>query len=455
MPLPRPTPAARRQWGQTALILMLPFFSFLALPGSAALLPGVDAGFAASTREMLARGDFLTASVDGVAHPGAPLLLHWLQALALQLSTSDAALRLPSALAAVLGCLLAGLFVRPRGGGQAAAATVILAATALGSLLHARLATVDALFHLLLALTLFDSWRHLENGARAPLLRSYLWIALGLLARGPAALLLPATITLLYCASRREWTPWLRLYLDRRGWLLLALLLLPFTLTALILHGSAFIDGVLAQHEPFTAPLAQRAGAMLQAVLLLPVLMLPWTKPLLASVGEIRADRDIGVRRFLWIWAGCGALLLPLAGAPVLQGAGAALLPLCMLIALRREQLEAQEGAADERGLAAPTLLFALCVMLPFVAHMLSLTDIGSIDDRIRLGAALEVADLGYYARCLGALLLWLAIMLRSSAGTGVRLFYAALIQVLLLHTTVLPWVATVMQEPIDTLPAP
>lgn len=455
MSLPRSTPAARWQWGQTALILLLPLITFLALPGSAPLLPGVEAEFAASTRAMLARGDFLTASVDGVARPGAPLLLHWLQALALQVSASDAVLRLPSALAAALSCLLAGLFVRQRGGANPARAAVAVAATALGPLLLGRLATVEALFHLLLALSLFDSWHHLESGARAPLLRSYLWIALGLLARGPAALLLPAAITLLYCASRREWTPWLRLYLDRQGWLLLALLLLPLYLTALILHGSAFIDGLLAQHRPFAAPAAQLAGAMLQSVLLVPVLMLPWTRPLLTSISEISADWDTGVRRFLWIWAGCGALLLPLAGAPVLQGAGAALLPLCMLIALRCGQSEAQESAADDNVLAAPTLLFALCVMLPFVAHMLSLTDIGSVDDRIRLGAALEVADLGYYARCLGALLLWLAIVLRSSAGTGMRLFYAALIQVLLLHTTVLPWVASVMQEPIDTLTAP
>lgn len=446
MPAPRPTPAARRQWGPTALVLLLPLITFLALPDHSPLLPGAEAELAAGTRVMLAQGDFLSH--------GAPLL-HWLQALALQLGSSDALLRLPSALAAVLGCLAAGLFVRQRGGARAAAASVILAATALGALLYARQATVDALFHLLLALTLFDSWRHLENGARAPLLRSYLWIALGLLARGPAALLLPATITLLYCASHRQWQAWLRLYGDRRGWLLLALLVLPYPLSALMLHGSEFIGGVLTQHQPFAAPLLQRAGAVLQAVLLLPLLMLPWTVPLLTSVAESRADRDTGLRRFLWIWAGCNVLLLPLAGAPVLQGAGAALLPLCMLIALHAEHQQMREGTADDRALLAPTLLFALCVMLPFVAHMLSLTDIGSVDDRIRLGGALGLADLGYYLGSLGALLLWLAIVLRSRAANSLRLLAAALIQVLLLYTTVLPWVGAVMQQPIDTLSLP
>ena len=434
---------------QAGLVLLLPLLGLLALTGHAPLLSGAEAALAAGTREMLARGDFLTAYTGSIARPGSPVLLHWLQALAIHSLGTEAALRLPSVLATALSSLLAGLFMRQRFGAATALATVVVTATALGPLLTAHMITVEALFNLLLALTLFDTWRHLETRARAPLLRSHLWIALGLLARGPAALLLPASITLLYCASRQEWKRWPPLYLDRWGGLLIAALLLPWCLSGLILHGTGFIDGLLL-HRPFDAPPVRLAGAALLGALLLPMLMLPWSGPLLGCLREIRSDRDNGVLHFLWIWAGCAALLLPLSGAPMLQGAFLALLPLSMLVALHRER-----GLADGGGLAAPTLLFALCLMLPFAAHMLSLTDFGSSDDRIRLGAALALADLAYYAACLAALLLWLVIALRSGASAGARLLAAALIQALLLHTTVLPWMGIVLQEPIETLSNP
>ena len=274
-------------------IFFLPLAAFFLRLGGAPLFDVDEGAFSEATREMFERGDFLSTYLNGEHRFDKPILVYWFQAIGyLIFGASEWAFRLPSAVAAALWSYATWHFARQRFGPNTALAALAITATAFGPFAIGRAATADALLNLLLALALFDSWRHLESGRRAPLLRSFVWIGLGALTKGPIALIVPAAVTFLFCASRGEWKRWLRSAFDPIGWLILLAIVVPWYAATLAVHGQNFIDGFILKHnvERFTGTLEGHAGSLFYYVIAVPLLLLPWTGPLIASVPEARSD---------------------------------------------------------------------------------------------------------------------------------------------------------------------
>lgn len=431
----------------TTLILCLPLISFLLRLGAAPLFDVDEGAFSEATREMFERGDFLSTYLNGDNRFDKPILIYWLQAASyLLLGPTEWAFRLPSAIAATLWSYATWQFARERFGRDTALAALAVTATAIGPFAIGRAATADALLNLLLALALYDAWRHLESDRRAPLLRSYVWIGLGVLTKGPIALLVPGAVTFLYCASRGEWRRWLRSVLDPVGWVILAVLVVPWYTAALVIHGQAFIDGFILKHnvKRFTGTLEGHAGSLFYYVIAVPLLLLPWTGPLLAMLSKVRADAATGVRRFLWLWAGFVVVFFSLSGTKlphyVLYGAS----PLFLLIAAHRDELRRRWVH-----LLAPTVLLALLPLLPPLFYMLSQGEAGTAYYRAQLGEAMADAQWWYYAATGAALLAWLGLAAAWRAGVWPKLVVAAAIQVVVLAAVVTPWVGDVLQGPV------
>ncbi|MDR2688520.1 MAG: glycosyltransferase family 39 protein [Azoarcus sp.] len=435
-------------------IFALPLVAFLLRLGGAPLFDVDEGAFSEATREMFARGDFLSTYLNGEHRFDKPILIYWLQALAyLAFGATECAFRLPSALAAMLWCYAVWHFARPRFGADTALAALAVTATAIGPFAIGRAATADALLNLLLALALFDAWRHLESDKRAPLLRAYAWIALGALTKGPIALIVPGAVSFLYCASRGEWRRWLRFVFDPRGWLILVALTAPWYAAALALHGQEFIDGFILKHnvKRFTGTLEGHAGSLFYYALAMPLLLLPWTGPFIASLARMKADAgtgsDNGLRRFLWIWAGFVVVFFSLSGTKLPHYALYGATPLFLLIAVHRDELR---HASPH--LLPPALLFALFAFLPALFAMLAAGDSGNAYYRAQLAAGPARADEMsiYWSACALAFALWLgALILLRHAAIWQRLLAAAAIQVTLLGAVVLPWLGAVLQGPV------
>ena len=185
-----------------ALLLGL-FFRLGAFP-----LFDVDEGaFGEATREMLERGDYVSTWLNGQPRFDKPILAYWMQAASVRLLGPDEfALRLPSALAACawVGAILAfGRQVLDRTGGYTAA---FIAATTAGLTVIGRGAIADALLNLFLALAMFDLYRVFAGdggaGEARARRRAFLWMGLGLLTKGPVALLVPGAASAL-----GRWSP--------------------------------------------------------------------------------------------------------------------------------------------------------------------------------------------------------------------------------------------------------
>ncbi|RZS58512.1 ArnT family glycosyltransferase [Sphaerotilus mobilis] len=317
----------------------------------------VDEGaFAEATRELLASGDWGHTTLNGEDRWDKPILSYWLQAVSVMLFGLDEfALRLPSALAAWLWAVVVAHRVSLSHGHIAALAVGTVLSTSLGVMLIGRAATADALLNLwlvLATLSLRDALRDLAPDAdpahRAAGLRalrlSALWIALGLLTKGPVALLVPGAVAVLWSlsmalqdgrqgAAARCWQRLRPVLLDGKAWVVLLAVATPWYGYALQRHGMAFVDGFLWRHnlQRYGGTLEGHAGAWFYYLLLLPLLLLPWSALLLPLLARLRPLWRDPADRWLLLWAGFVLVFFSASGTKLPHYALYGLTPLAML----------------------------------------------------------------------------------------------------------------------------
>ncbi len=327
----------------------------------------VDEGaFSEATREMLARGDPITPTLYGELRADKPVLTYWLQgASAMALGTGELAFRLPSAIAATLWALLlyrfAARFHGPRTGLYAA----ILLATTLSVTAIAKAATADALLNLFLAAAVLGAFLHIRTGQRGLLYGSYAAMGLGVLTKGPVAVLIPAAVTFLFSLSRGELRPWLRAALDARGWLVLLTIALPWYAAETLRDGGAFLKGFLLEHNigRFRAPMEGHGGALFYYLPVLLIGLLPHTGLVLAALARPRALWGDELTRYGLLWFGFVFLFFSLSGTKLPHYLNYGYTGLILLTALHLDRLSPL--AAFLPALIFEAFLLALPWLLP------------------------------------------------------------------------------------------
>ncbi|HHC74074.1 MAG TPA: hypothetical protein ENK78_03245, partial [Thiothrix sp.] len=239
---------------ELSLVLAL-FFAFFFLLGVPPLFDLDEGAFSSATWEMLQRQDFITVYSNGELRFDKPILIYWLQSLSVSwLGLNEFALRLPSALAASLWVFALFYFVRGsvtlawpanqtisvniNQPNVIALLSAFLLMNAFMVVIIGRAATADAVLNLLIALSLFDIYRYFalqSSGTHIPsttlstvkskqtrlIYRVYLWLGLGLLCKGPIAIFVPFTASLLFALWDQQWRLWWRAIFHPLGWLLM------------------------------------------------------------------------------------------------------------------------------------------------------------------------------------------------------------------------------------------
>jgi 4-amino-4-deoxy-L-arabinose transferase-like glycosyltransferase len=417
----------------------------------------VDEGaFGEATREMLARGDYVSTWLNGQPRFDKPILTYWLQAASVRLFGLDEfALRLPSALAAVAWIAAIHAFTRGVLDRATAHAAAFIAATSAGVVVIGRGAIADALLNLFLALALFDVYRALVDPRPDShprwRRRAFFWIALGVLTKGPVALLVPGAASALAFGLQGRMRDWWRAVRDPVGWLILLAVAGPWYALEYAARGDAFLAGFFMRHnvERFLAPLQGHAGGPFFYLPALLLLVLPYTGLLLATLPGVRRLRASPLDTLLWCWFLFVLGFFTLAGTKLphylLYGAT----PLFILMARRRHALHGRIGA-----LGPALLLLAVVAALPFLLrHAAS----GARNAYVR--DALSRADVfgpAWYAQALlllaGVLLLACWPARQQPAGnsaTWPRLVAAALACSYALGGLLLPAAAELQQGPV------
>jgi len=269
-----------------------------------------EAHYAETTREMIERADWWAPYYNGIPFFDKPMLFHQLQGAAMLLwGPTEFAARIVPALGGLGLVLVTGWFAAQVAGRETAVVAALLVASNAGLFGLARYAILDSLFTLLTfggaaALTVS------ALGAR-PRLQwiGYLAIALGVLVKGPLALVLCGLTLLLAIVispdARRRLLGlhWIA------GLIVIIVVSAPPFLYLYFRFGRAFVDGYVLD-ENIRLYTGSRFGGQPSPFFYFQILatgLLPWT-PLVAGrlVDDVRAavrgDGPDTVDRLLWAW---------------------------------------------------------------------------------------------------------------------------------------------------------
>ncbi|QJE02694.1 phospholipid carrier-dependent glycosyltransferase [Massilia forsythiae] len=467
------------------LALALALLAGLFLRLGAPPLFDVDEGaFAEATREMLERGDAVSTWLNGQPRYDKPILVYWLQAGSVLLfGPSEFAFRLPSALAA--GAWIAAIlaFTRRCADRGTAWAAAFIAATTAGVTVIGRGAIADALLNLFIALAMFDIMRHagvryapqrwqgqppspsplslrraLPSGpaglprGSACLRRAFLWMGLGLLAKGPVALLVPGGASLLACALSGRIACWRRAARDPLGWLILLAVAAPWYLLEYGRRGDAFLQGFFMRHnvERFMAPMQGHGGGALYYVPALLLVLLPYSGLFLLALRTLpapRRRREQEAAVFLWCWFGFVFVFFSLAGTKlphyILYGAT----PLFILMARRRHALCNRAPRSHALAFAPPLLLLGAVAALPELLRRAAPT-IRNAYVREALGRG-DVFDAAWRAGALCLLAAVLVLALWRTRPVWPRLAAAGLACACAIGALLLPALGELQQGPV------
>jgi 4-amino-4-deoxy-L-arabinose transferase-like glycosyltransferase len=186
------------------LLLAVPSFFFfwkLALFG---LIGADEPRYAQVAREMLARHDWITPTLGGSPWLEKPPLYYWQAMLAYRIfGVSDWAARLPSAFDAFLLVLAIYWFLRRFRPGFEVDGALMLA-TAAGMVGYARAASMDMALAATFAVAMLTWFAWFESSSRGYLAAFYAFLALAMLAKGPVAPFLAASIIVILAGLQRS-----------------------------------------------------------------------------------------------------------------------------------------------------------------------------------------------------------------------------------------------------------
>lgn len=413
--------------------------------GAAPLFDVDEGAFSEATREMLSSGDWGHTTLNGTDRFDKPILVYWLQALAMgAFGVNEWATRLPSALCVLVATAGAGYFAARRWGRATGGLVTLVLGSSLGLLAIGRASTADGLLNALLVGTGLSLWRFAESGERKPLRWAYLWCGLGLLAKGPVAVLVPGGALALWSLFSDRGRTALRAAWDPLGWLIALGVALPWYLYALHRHGMAFVEGFFLRHnvERFTGTLEGHGGGFLYYLVVLPLLLLPWTPLLVAVLARARVLWRDPLSRFLLLWAGFVFGLFSLSGTKLPHYMLYGVAPLALLMAR-------QLGELGRFGRTALWLVLAVQLALAAALPIVLPTLAPQVKD-VWVRGLLETAPDG------SALLRWsglaavasLAALLLRRFSFGQRFGAAVLAVSLLWVGAVIPWMSDTLQGP-------
>jgi 4-amino-4-deoxy-L-arabinose transferase-like glycosyltransferase len=263
----------------TDVLLMAGFCAFLFFYGLGqfGLIGADEPRYAQVAREMLERRDWITPVLGGHAWLEKPPLYYWQAMLAFSaFGETDVAARLPAALDATLLVIAVYLFFRRFRRGVEVDAALITASCA-GMIGYARAASMDIALAATFSIGILAWWAWRESGNRIYLALFYVFMSLGMLAKGPVAPFLAAAVIILFAVGVREshlilktcWIP---------GVLLFCAIALPWYFAVQIRNPQFFREFIL-QHNlaRFSSDLYHHRQPFWYYLPVTALAFLPWT----------------------------------------------------------------------------------------------------------------------------------------------------------------------------------
>jgi 4-amino-4-deoxy-L-arabinose transferase-like glycosyltransferase len=461
----RDLPSAIERFLLSPFSLLLAVLIAFVLNAYSLPLTDVDEGaFSEATREMMARGNLVSPTLNDAPRHDKPILIYWAQAVSVSvLGVSEIGFRLPSIVFAVLWMLALYRFCARHADRRTAQVAALVMALSLAVGFVAKAAISDALLNLFIALSMFGIYDYFcaeRDGKPAGqtwrlLFYTYAMLGLGFLTKGPVAVFFPLLVSGLFFVSAGAWRAWLRAIFFWPGWLVFLAIVVPWHVAVYLDQGDAFFRGFYLKHNVnrYSNTFEGHGGKWYYYLVVLPFVLMPFFGWLLAIVGKLagrlrRAPfgtmRGEGLfERFLLIWFVVVFAFFSFSGTQLPHYLLYGCTPVFILLAKYRPDFE-------RRWLAyVPLILFALVLATlpeilvfaagkagkPFEKTLLDGLVVAFSDQARWLLPMLAVLSVG--------LLLWRALPVWQG------LVLAGLLQAVLVSAVIAPRVIGVTQGPI------
>jgi len=269
--------------------------------------------------------------------------------------------------------------------------------------------------------------------------------------KGPVAVLVPGAAALLFIATepRSTWRPRLAALLGEwRAWALMLAVAVPWYAYALHRHGQAFIDGFFIRHNlaRYGGTLEGHGGSIGYYLLVLPLLMLPWTPLLGLVLARVRELWRAPLGRYLLGWAGFVLVFFSLSGTKLPHYALYGLTPLALLVG---QALTGPMPDGLRRVFAGGLVVLPLALVGGTLLVLLKAPDLKDPLYRTLLSAPVEIGGLLGAGALASAWAAWCLWGTRPALTWSESAVSAALGLALLVNTALAPWWGERLQAPV------
>lgn len=420
---------------------------FLSL-GGVALFDLDEGEYAAASFEMLQRHEFITPYLNAQPLFEKPILLFWLQAISASVfGINEWGFRLPSAIATAFWVGALYRFTLRHYNRETAIAAVLFSAGSFMVVVIGRAAITDALLNLFIALTMLAIFDYSRKPNPVTLRWIFVWMGLGVLTKGPIAIVIPVVVSFIWYAWQRELKSWFRVAFRPLPWLLFLVIVLPWYGLEYLEHGQAFIDDFILKHNVhrFTATMEGHGGVLYYYLPVLLFIFMPYTGMLAVLLTKVRNMLHDPLDRFLWLWFLFVLVFFSISNTQLPHYLLPGTTPLLILMAKYRTALTS--------GLLAylPVMIFfALLLFLPDLLHLFTAQSNDLYIQAVATG--IDTAMGTAYRIWIGFTLMLACLLLlftRRRLMPCQGLHVLAMAQVFMMLYALLPAVSDLLQEPV------
>ena len=431
---------------QALLLAVLVGISFFAGLGSAPLFDVDEGAFSEATREMIASGNYLTTYLNGHPRFDKPVLIYWFQVLSVKtFGLNEFAFRFPSAAASAIWAASLYRFTRTELGRETAFPATLFMVLSLQVTIIAKAAIADGLLNCCLAVTMFAVYTHFKTGSPASRYLAFAAAGMGVLTKGPVAILIPGVVSFLFFMQQRQLKNWFGTVLNLRAILLFLAIVMPWYTLEYLDQGMAFVEGFLFKHNVnrFSSSLEGHSGSLFYYFPVLLIGLMPFTGMLFTTLLNLKKLLREPLNRYLLIWFAFVFVFFSLSGTKLPHYMIYGYTPLFILMA--RLFAEVKEPRLHVLWPVLFLLLFAaLPLLIPYAASRIEDLYILAV-----LGSALRLTGTNHTLLLAGAALLITAIQFVPALSPRSRLVAAGLVFCLCVNFHIMPLAARLLQEPV------
>lgn len=402
--------------------------------------------------EMAHSHHYLTPTLNNQPFFEKPILAFWCIAPLLEyFGEKEWVFRLPSVLACLLWSLSLFFFCRKHLNTSTARWATGFSVSCLGINVSGLAATMDGLLGLLMTWAAFDIFTAWQDKSKWAQTRTYLWMGLGFLLKGPIAIIVPFTISLVFYAKNKQLKSWIKAISDPAGWLILMIIVVPWYAIQYHLMGPAFIDYFFWRENVgrLTGSLQGHSGPIYYYLPVLFVLISPYSSLLLTTIHGLYLSKNQPnpLRDFLIIWFLCVFVIFSLAHTKLPHYLLIGITPVFILMAQYRNRLH-----AFSLTLIPILLLFLITLSLPYFAeHIINTTHDSYLHAMMQHGLPYFNHAYWWLIGSIAGIGIILWLIFKNSIHQGWQcLPIAGFIQQLLLWGILLPTAAFFQQKPIQ-----